>query len=134
MMEWVLTLTSSVVVLCLLGPLVILLGGLMVFGLVGHVVRSGPAVWRTAFDCPFSNQRARVEFLGESTSEQPRDVLSCSVFAPKPYDGRLREGVPRLDQDAVGPDPDDAAVRPTLGWGSLPCPRGEREPDGSRGV
>ena len=85
MMEWVLTLTSGIVVLCLLGPLVILLGGLMLFGLLGHVVRSGPGVWRTAFDCPFSKRRASVEFLGEASSDHPTDVLSCSVFAPKPY-------------------------------------------------
>ena len=85
MMEWVLTLTSSFVVLCLLGPLVALLGGLMLFGLAGHLVHSGPSVWRTAFVCPFSKKRASVEFLGEPTSDHPSDVLSCSVFAPKPY-------------------------------------------------
>jgi hypothetical protein len=90
-MEWMLTLTSGVVVLCLLGPLVLLLGGLMLFGLVGHVVRSGPGVWRTAFDCPFSKQRASVEFLGETASDQPVDVLSCSVFAPKPYHVRCEK-------------------------------------------
>jgi hypothetical protein len=92
-MEWVLTLTSGVVVLCLLGPLVILLGGLMLFGLLGHVVRSGPAVWRTTFDCPFSKQRASVEFLGEPASDpdHPGDVLSCSVFAPKAYHVRCQK-------------------------------------------
>ena len=90
-MEWVLTLTSGVVVLCLLGPLVILLGGLMLFGLVGHVVRSGPEVLRKAFDCPFSKQRASVEFLGGGASDHPSDVLSCSVFAPKPYHVRCEK-------------------------------------------
>jgi hypothetical protein len=90
-MEWVLTLTSGIVVLCLLGPLVMLLGGLMLFGLVGHVVRSGPTVSRTAFDCPFSRQRASVEFLGEAASDHPTDVLSCSVFAPRPYHVRCEK-------------------------------------------
>jgi hypothetical protein len=89
-MEWVLPLTSGIVVLCLLGPLVILLGGLMVFGLVGHIVRS-PGVSRTTFACPFSRQRASVEFLGEAGSDQPSDVLSCSVFAPKPYNVRCEK-------------------------------------------
>lgn len=90
-MEWVLTLMSGIVVLCLLGPLVMLLGGLMLFGLVGQVLRSGPMVSRTAFDCPFSKKRASVEFLGEAASDQPTDVLSCSVFAPKPYHVRCEK-------------------------------------------
>jgi hypothetical protein len=90
-MEWVLTLTSAVVVLCLLGPLVLLLGGLVLFGLVGHLVGSGPGVWRAAFDCPFSRQRASVEFVGETASDHPSDVLSCSVFAPKPYHVRCEK-------------------------------------------
>jgi hypothetical protein len=90
-MEWVLTLTSGVVVLLLLGPLAMLLGGLVLFGLVGHVLR-GPGVYRAAFDCPFSKQRASVEFLGETASDHPADVLSCSVFAPKPYHVRCEKG------------------------------------------
>jgi hypothetical protein len=90
-MEWVLTLTSGIVVLCLLGPLVMLLGGLMLFGVIGHVLRSGPMVSRTAFDCPFSKQRASVEFVGETASDHPTDVLSCSVFAPKPYHVRCEK-------------------------------------------
>jgi hypothetical protein len=89
-MEWMLTLTSGAVVLLLLGPMVMLLGGLMLFGLVGHLFK-GPGVFRTAFDCPFSKQRASVEFLGGSTSDHPADVLSCSVFAPKPYHVRCEK-------------------------------------------
>jgi hypothetical protein len=90
MMESVLTLTSSIVVLCLLGPLMMLLGGLMLFGLAGHM-RSGPMVSRTAFNCPFSKQRASVEFLGDGASDRPADVLSCSVFAPEPYHVRCQK-------------------------------------------
>jgi len=90
-MEWVLTLMSSFVVLCLLGPLVMLLGGLMLFGLLGHVVRSGPGLWRTTFDCPFSKKQASVEFFGEAGADHPTDVLSCSVFAPKPYHVRCEK-------------------------------------------
>ena len=41
MMEWVLTLTSGIVVLCLLGPLVMLLGGLMLFGLSSALFAAG---------------------------------------------------------------------------------------------
>ena len=85
MMEWVLSLTSGFVVLCLLGPLVMLLGGLMLFGFVGHFMRSGPTVSRTTFDCPFSKHRASVEFLGDAATDRPADVLSCSVFAPTPH-------------------------------------------------
>ena len=91
MMEWVLTLTSGFVVLCLLGPLVVLLGWLVLFGVVGHLVRSGPVVSRTTFDCAFSKRRASVEFLGDEASGHPTDVLSCSVFAPRPYHVRCEK-------------------------------------------
>ena len=90
MMEWVLTLTSGFVVLCLLGPLVVMLGGLMVFAFLGHLA-SGPSVLRTTFDCPFSKRRASVEFLDNAASDQPADVLSCSVFAPRARDVRCEK-------------------------------------------
>ncbi len=82
----------SFVVLLLLAPLAGLLGGLVLFGLVGHVLSPGAMVSRTAFDCPFSERRASVEFLSEPGSDRPTGVLSCSVFAPKPYHVRCEKG------------------------------------------
>ena len=91
MMEWVLTLTSSFVVLFLLAPLVVLLGALVLFGLVGHVFAAGPMVSKTSFDCPFSNRRATVEFVSDAGIDHPTDVMSCSVFDPKPYHVRCKK-------------------------------------------
>ena len=90
-MEWVLPLTSSFVVVFLLGPLVVLLGVLLVFGLVGHVFSSGPMVSKTSFDCPFSKQRASVEFVSDPGFDRPTDVMSCSIFDPKPYHVRCKK-------------------------------------------
>ena len=90
-MEWVLTLTSSVVALLLLAPLVVLLGGLMLFGLAGHFFSSSFVVSRASLDCPFSKQHAAVEFIGEPGGDRATDVLSCSVFAPKPYHVRCKK-------------------------------------------
>jgi len=92
MMEWVPTVTSGLVVMLLVGPLVVMLAGLVLFGLVGQVLRSRLMVSRTTFDCPFSKQRASVEFLGDGgASDRPADVLSCSVFAPRPYHVRCEK-------------------------------------------
>jgi len=90
-MEWMLTLTSVVVVF-LVAPLVLLLGGLMLFGLVGHVLPRWPMVSRASFNCPFSKRRASVEFLTSPGAEGPSDVLSRSVFAPRPYHIRCEKG------------------------------------------
>lgn len=91
MMEWVLTLTSSFVVLFLLAPLVVMLGALVLFALVGHVFGSGPVVSKTSFDCPFSTHHATVEFVSDLGIDRPTDVMSCSVFDPKPYHVRCKK-------------------------------------------
>jgi hypothetical protein len=83
-MDWVLRLTSSVVVLLLLVPFVVLLGGVILFGLVGHLLPRTLVKWRKTFDCPYSKQRAAVEFLSPPEAGQPSEVLSCSVFS-NPY-------------------------------------------------
>lgn len=91
MMEWVLTLTSSFVVLVLLAPFALLVGVVILLALANHVL-PGTTVSSTAFDCPFSKRRATVEFLTPSGAQEPTDVLSCSVFAPKPYHVRCEKG------------------------------------------
>jgi hypothetical protein len=88
--EWALGLTSSLVVLLLVTPVAVLVGGLIVFMAANHVF-TGPMVGRTSFDCPFSKRQAKVEFLSEAGSEHPTDVLSCSVFAPRPYHVRCEK-------------------------------------------
>jgi hypothetical protein len=91
MMEWVLTLMSSFVVLFLLAPFGVLIGGLILLGLANHLL-SASAASRSSFDCPFAKQRATVEFLTAPGADEPSDVLSCSVFAPKAYHVRCEKG------------------------------------------
>ncbi len=132
MMEWVLTLTSSFVVLLLLAPLAVLLGGFMLFGLVGHVLSPGPMVSRTAFDCPFSKRRASVEFLSEPGSDRPTGVLSCSVFAPKPYHVRCQKGCLGLAETgwALSPMmPRYALLSGGLAYRATPPPEGPDTPE-----
>ena len=130
MMEWVLALTSGFVVPLLLGPLAVLLGALMLFGVIGHVL-SGPTVSRTAFDCPFSKRRATVEFLIPPGAGQPSDVLSCSVFS-EPYHVRCHKGCLAMAETGWMPSPmmpryallaDGLSYRP-VGPPDGPAPKG----------
>jgi hypothetical protein len=82
-MGLVLTVTAGLVVLLLLLPLAVVLCGVILFGLLGHVSSAG-MVSRTSFDCPFSKRHASVEFVTEPGCDRPSGVLSCSVFAPLP--------------------------------------------------
>ncbi len=95
MMEWVLTLMSSFVVLFLLAPFGVLIAGLVLLGVANHLL-STSAASRSSFDCPFAKQRATVEFLTAPGADEPSDVLSCSVFAPKPYHVRCEKACLRL--------------------------------------
>ncbi len=90
-MEWVLTLMSSFVVLFLLAPFAVLVGGLVLLGLANHLL-STSAASRVSFDCPYAKKRASVEFVTAPGSDEPSDVLSCSVFDPKPYHVRCEKG------------------------------------------
>jgi hypothetical protein len=89
-MELVLSVTAGLVVLLLLLLLAVVLSGVILFGLLGHVSSAG-MVSRTSFDCPFSKRHASVEFLTEVGSDRPNGVLSCSVFVPKPYQVRCEK-------------------------------------------
>jgi len=89
-MDWLLAPISSLVVIVLVVPLVLMLGAAVML-LIGHTIPGGSTLSRVAFNCPFSKRTATVEFLGPSGSEQPTDVLSCSVFA-KPYHVRCEKG------------------------------------------
>lgn len=80
-MEWMLRFTSGLVVLSLFVPLVVLLGGFILFGIVGHLLPASLIRSRKTFDCPYSNRRATVDFASPLDGKHPSDVLSCSVFA-----------------------------------------------------
>jgi hypothetical protein len=89
-MGLVLTVTAGLVVLLLLLPLAVVVCGVILFGLLGHV-SSARTVSRTSFDCPFAKRHASVEFVTEPGCDRPSGVLSCSVFAPMPYQVRCEK-------------------------------------------
>lgn len=103
-MDWVLRLVSSVVVLLLLAPLVVLLAELILFGLVGHLLPRNLVRSRATFDCPYSKRRATVEFLSPPDAGQPSDVLSCSVFS-NPYHVACKKGCLTMTETGWTPSP-----------------------------
>ena len=103
-MDWVLRLTSSVVFLLLLAPFAVLLVGLMLFGLVGHLFPRSLIRSKTTFDCPHSNRRATVEFLSSPETGQLSDVLSCSVFSD-PYHVTCKKGCLTMTEPGWQPSP-----------------------------
>jgi hypothetical protein len=79
-MEWIPSL------LLLLGVLVVAVPVAVYFGAVvllwaSSLVSLGPAVSRTRFSCPVTKRLVTADFLTESGSDRPSDVLSCSIFA-----------------------------------------------------
>lgn len=103
-MEWGLTLVSSFVVLLLLGPLALLAGGVLGFVVLGHLVPTGPAIARTAFDCPFAKRRVTAEFLSWAGSDYPTDVDACSAF-PDPRRVRCPKACLHLAETHWVPSP-----------------------------
>ncbi len=103
-MEWVLTLTASVLVALLVVPFVVLVGGILLMWAIGHLLPGSPIVSSTTFDCPFSKRRATIEFLTPQGAGQPSDVLSCSVF-PHPSHIRCKKECLKLAQSGWMPSP-----------------------------
>lgn len=79
-MEWVGSLMAAAVVLVLVGPMALLVLGMLAWTLVGLFLPVGPTVSRATFACPFSRRSVTAEFLTPSGQERPVDVLSCSAF------------------------------------------------------
>jgi hypothetical protein len=103
-MDWMLRLTSSVVFLLLLAPFAVLLVGLMLFGLVGHLLPRSLIKSKTSFDCPHSRRHATVEFLSSPETGQLSDVLSCSVFSD-PYEVSCKKGCLTMIETGWQPSP-----------------------------
>jgi hypothetical protein len=88
-MEWVLPF------LLVLGFLIVAVPVGVYFGAFALLCASGlfwggSALSRTGFYCPFTKQRVTADFVTESGSDHPSDVVSCSVFA-KPRHVRCRK-------------------------------------------
>lgn len=90
-MEWALPLVFVAVAMVVVLPLALLLAAVALLGFVGHFGAGRPIISRASFNCPFSKQRASVEFLTPTGSEKTTDVLSCSVFS-QPYEIRCKKG------------------------------------------
>ena len=102
-MEWGGTMVAGMVVLFLVGPVVVLVGSVMLMWVGSQFVPPGPTVSRASFDCPFSRRRVSAEFLSEPEAEHPGDVTACSAFA----DGhpRCRKGCLELAGTATVASP-----------------------------
>lgn len=79
-MEWVMTLTSGLIVALMVGPPLVLLGGLAVLVAASALLPAGPTVSRAGFDCPFSRRHVTVDFLVWPGAGEPGDALACSAF------------------------------------------------------
>jgi hypothetical protein len=90
-MDWVASIVPTVVVLLLLGPLAMLLGGILVLVLTNHLRPAAPTVNTATFDCPFSRHHVTAEFVTPYGFGRPTDVLACSAFAD-PHHIRCKKG------------------------------------------
>jgi len=79
-MDWILTILTGLALLVLTAPLLMLAVTVFVLVPLAHLAPRPTMIARKTFDCPFSRQRATVEFLTSPDATQPRDVHACSVF------------------------------------------------------
>lgn len=79
-MEWVGVVIGGAVVLLLVAPLALLVGGMLAMAILPQFFAASPTLARTSFDCPFSKRRVTAEFESRAEIEEPTDVRSCSAF------------------------------------------------------
>ena len=79
-MEWLGSLVAAVVLMLLVVPVVVAVGSVFLLGAAGWVSYGSPSVARTRFFCPLSRRSVTAAFITPSGSEQPADVVSCSLF------------------------------------------------------
>jgi hypothetical protein len=80
-MESVLWTLSGVVALLLVGPPLVLAGGIVVSLLVGAFSPPRPMITAATFHCPFSRRRVTAGFLTWAGLGRAVDVQTCSAFA-----------------------------------------------------
>ena len=79
-MEWIGSLVAAFVLILLVVPVVMAVGSVFLLGAAGWMSYGSPSVASVAFRCPFSRRRVTAAFLTPLGSEQPSDVVSCSLF------------------------------------------------------
>jgi hypothetical protein len=88
-MEWVLPFLLVLGLLTVAAPVGVYFGAVALLWVSG-LISGGSSLSRTGFYCPFTKQRVTADFLTETGSDHPSDVVSCSAFA-KPHDVRCRK-------------------------------------------
>jgi hypothetical protein len=72
---------ASLVVLLMVGPVVIIVAGVLGLWLVHQLAPASPTLSRATFRCPFSRKEVSVEFRSAPGADHPDDVVSCTAFA-----------------------------------------------------
>jgi hypothetical protein len=78
-MTWVPPLLLFLVFLIVAVPVGVYFGAIALLW-ASSLVSKDFAVSRTGFYCPFRKRRVTAEFMTETGSDRPSDVLSCSAF------------------------------------------------------
>jgi hypothetical protein len=79
-MEWMGSVVAVFVLLLLVVPAIVAVGSVLLLGAAGWMSYASPSLARTRFSCPFSNRSVTAAFVTRPGSEQPSDVVSCSLF------------------------------------------------------
>ncbi len=79
-MEWGGALVASLVVLLLVGPLAVMVGGALFLAVFAQFLPASPSLSRASFECPFSRRSVTAAFVSWPGADHPDDVLSCSAF------------------------------------------------------
>jgi hypothetical protein len=79
-MDWIYTVLTGLALLVLAAPLLMLAVTFFILVPLAHLAPRPRMIARSTFDCPFSRQRATVEFVTSPEATQPTDVHACSVF------------------------------------------------------
>jgi hypothetical protein len=88
-MAWVPPLLLFLLVLIVVVPVGVYFGAVALLW-ASSLLSKDFAVSRTGFYCPFRKQRVTAEFLTETGTDRPSDVLSCSAFS-QPYNVRCEK-------------------------------------------
>ena len=79
-MESIGSLVATLVLILLVVPAVVAVGSVFLLGAAGWMSYASPSLARARFYCPFSKRSVMAAFVTRPGSEQPTDVISCSLF------------------------------------------------------
>ena len=79
-MEWVGSLVALFILLLLVVPVIVAVASVFLLGAAGWLSYASPSLAIARFNCPFRKLSATATFVTRPGSEQPSDVVSCSLF------------------------------------------------------